>query len=391
MEALFNIGLSSKDAEDSSTIGQFGSGLKYAIACFAREGIDIVIHTNYSNILVDTVDKTFREKEYKLIRFNGKESAYGPGLGSKDWTVGMAIREVLSNSLDEGTSRDTDFFKEVDLGKPGEGTDIYVEVTEKTKFVADNQWLFFSLLRTDLIEDHKYIKVYPAIDGKGVVYKNGIACYSRDKALFCYDLPDISLNESRVAGYWDVKWEFGYACHKLSKGVVKQIVLADKDSMEYEFDLKDKFDSLEFKSEEFTEEVTKLETKEDKTQLVARVAKVVKDPDTIIEVAFKDEPKEDVSVSDTAKYNLELLQELIPCSVVSEITGGARRDLKGDIVFEEKELLDANKICRILSLSMGDLDFRKFGKKLILKYFKTEENEKEESKQEDKECSELPF
>lgn len=389
MEALFNIGLSSKDANDSSTIGQFGSGLKYAIACFVREGIEVIIHTNYSNIVVDTVDKTFRDKEYKLIRFNGKESAYGPNLGSKDWVVGMAIREVLSNSLDEGTSRETNFFEEVELGKPGNGTDIYIEVTDKTKGVADNQDLYFSLLRTDVIEEHKYIKVYPSINGKGVVYKNGIACYSRDKALFCYDLPDISLNESRLANYWDVRFEFSCVCNVLSKDIAKQIVLASKDLMEYEFNLKGKFKKLDFKSEEFVEEVTNLETKEEKTELVSRVAKVVQDPDTIIDVAFKDEPKEEVSISDTAQYNLDLLKELMDCSVVQEVTS-THRDLKGDLTFTEKDLLSSDRICDVLSV-MRDTEFRKFGEKLISKYFKTYENEKEENKQKSEECDELPF
>lgn len=86
---------------DSSAIGFFGTGLKYAIACIVRWGGVITIYSGteqhtFSSRLVD-----FRGQPAEIITHNGADTGFTTAYG-KTWQPWMVIRELESNARDEG-------------------------------------------------------------------------------------------------------------------------------------------------------------------------------------------------------------------------------------------------------------------------------------------------
>ena len=82
-------------------IGEFGSGLKYAIACLIRERIDFTIYSGLRPILITTETETFRGSEFCVICVDGKRTSITSRTGPK-WGPREALRELWSNALDEG-------------------------------------------------------------------------------------------------------------------------------------------------------------------------------------------------------------------------------------------------------------------------------------------------
>jgi hypothetical protein len=99
--------------EDTSTIGKFDSGLKYALALLLRNNVDISIVTSPTILPTTYRFGTYvasdekREKELISVTVNsGGESDYvrtgfAKALGH-NWELWMALRELYSNMLDEG-------------------------------------------------------------------------------------------------------------------------------------------------------------------------------------------------------------------------------------------------------------------------------------------------
>lgn len=100
------LGLSAK--QDASAIGQFGTGMKYAIAVLLRTGHQIGLKIGETTYEFKTKAETFRDKDFTQIIMSGPDGEtvlpitleYG-----KNWKVWMAFRELWSNALDEGLSQ----------------------------------------------------------------------------------------------------------------------------------------------------------------------------------------------------------------------------------------------------------------------------------------------
>ena len=86
---------------DQNSIGEFGSGLKYAIAVLLREGRKITIKSDGETYKFDTKKITERNNEFEQVLCNGQEMPYTTHLG-KGWELWQAYRELYSNCLDEG-------------------------------------------------------------------------------------------------------------------------------------------------------------------------------------------------------------------------------------------------------------------------------------------------
>jgi len=71
---------------DSSKIGMFGSGNKYAIAYFVRNNIDLKIFTGKDEIKITTEIEKFRDVEFKVISINGQKTSLTTTMG-KDWEL----------------------------------------------------------------------------------------------------------------------------------------------------------------------------------------------------------------------------------------------------------------------------------------------------------------
>jgi hypothetical protein len=100
------LGLSAK--QDESAIGQFGTGMKYAISVLLRTGHKISLRIGQTSYEFTTKSETFRGKDFTKIIMTGPDGEtdlpitleYG-----KNWKVWMAFRELWSNALDEGLAQ----------------------------------------------------------------------------------------------------------------------------------------------------------------------------------------------------------------------------------------------------------------------------------------------
>lgn len=101
LDPLFitQFGLSVKESNDA--IGQFGTGLKYAIAAIMRGGGHIEIETDGKRYIFDTREHEIRGRTVHIVTCNGADTSFNVTLG-KNWKPWMAFRELYCNALDEG-------------------------------------------------------------------------------------------------------------------------------------------------------------------------------------------------------------------------------------------------------------------------------------------------
>lgn len=103
LRAIRTFGLNAK--ENTSPIGFFGTGLKYAIAVLLRTGHKITLYRGLERYAFDVAATESRGKAFDLVTMTGGgvtlELPFTLELG-KNWQVWQAYRELHSNVLDEG-------------------------------------------------------------------------------------------------------------------------------------------------------------------------------------------------------------------------------------------------------------------------------------------------
>lgn len=109
LRAVQIMGLNAK--ESKNPIGQFGTGLKYAIAVLLRSNCQIKIFQGENEFYFTTRKEDFRGKSFQFVFmrqgegskaiFSEKPLGFTLELG-KHWEPWMAIRELESNARDEG-------------------------------------------------------------------------------------------------------------------------------------------------------------------------------------------------------------------------------------------------------------------------------------------------
>lgn len=92
-------GVSVKECDDA--IGQFGTGLKYAIAVLMREGRKMEIKSCGKSYVFGVEQADIRGKEFAQVTCNGEPLPFTTHLGGH-WELWQAYREIYSNCLDEG-------------------------------------------------------------------------------------------------------------------------------------------------------------------------------------------------------------------------------------------------------------------------------------------------
>ena len=198
MEALTLLGASTKRG-DSSTIGEFGTGNKFAIPYFIRNGINIKIFRGVDEVKITTVEKKLRDQVFDVIVFNGSESSFTTEAGH-GWDCWQALREVYCNAKDEGglTMTVVDE-KEV---KPAKGwTIFYIEYTNEVEEFYRNKDDYFAFGKEILFEN-KFGKILKKHGTKTCVYRKGIKCFETDRdSLFDYDFNNIDITEDRMVKY----------------------------------------------------------------------------------------------------------------------------------------------------------------------------------------------
>jgi hypothetical protein len=100
------LGLSAK--QDESAIGQFGTGMKYAIAVLLRTGHQLGLKIGEATYEFKTKSETFRGKDFTKIVMTSSAGEIDLPITleyGKNWQVWMAFRELWSNALDEGLAQ----------------------------------------------------------------------------------------------------------------------------------------------------------------------------------------------------------------------------------------------------------------------------------------------
>lgn len=190
------LGASSKRG-DSSKIGYFGTGLKYALAVLLREGIDFKIFSGENEIKIGTRKTDFLDQKVTVITVNGEKTSITLEAGI-NWETWFAIREIYSNTIDENGKMElsTDY-------TPLKGfTKIYIDRSEKLSDLTTNWPNYFSNSRT-IVSETTNGSLLQKTDTKSLtVFRKGIRAYTNHtESVFDYDTPKLKINESRVAEY----------------------------------------------------------------------------------------------------------------------------------------------------------------------------------------------
>ncbi len=189
--------------DDSSKIGYFGSGLKYAIAVLLREGVSFGVYSGKKKIAIEDHPDKLRGQEFNVIHIDGQKTSMTTSMGPK-WKPWQAIREIYCNALDEPDAK----LEQVDDVSPNEGETAFYFCIHGENIITDilaNWEKYFSHNRPTVVKSEKG-SVFHARDGKVSFYRKHIRCSdSAYQSLYDYDFDEIDINESRLASDTDCK------------------------------------------------------------------------------------------------------------------------------------------------------------------------------------------
>lgn len=213
---LEKLGFSTK-RNDDSTIGQFGSGIKFAPISAIRRGIDFVFTGNDSRGSY-VLKYVIKDEEgipsvfYKYQDYE-KASSFTADAGNISWENDFQIyREVVANAIDEAKLSDTDWtidIVDVENIEPVDGEfSVYLSATESLLEIHENFDKYFSINREPIYRSGSK-KLYESIDGSLRVYCKGMLVYSDEKRIekfggkelksfFDYEFDNLNLNEERT-------------------------------------------------------------------------------------------------------------------------------------------------------------------------------------------------
>lgn len=196
---------SSTKRDDSSKIGMYGSGNKYALAQFLRNNIDIRIFSGLEEIQLSHEIVQHRERNVAVLTVNGERTSITSEMGP-EWTGWMALRELVSNAIDEGEYEITTGFNTECKGIE-DNTMIHIPLNNELNTVIRNYDHYFAFDRKPAYSN-KYGKVYlKSEQTMPTFYRKGIKCFEeKDKTHLTwleYDLDDVTISESRVCDEYE--------------------------------------------------------------------------------------------------------------------------------------------------------------------------------------------
>jgi hypothetical protein len=197
------LGSSTKRGDDSK-IGMFGSGWKYALSYLMRNKIDIRIFSGTKEIKIDTNMDLHRNMPVEIITIDGKPTSLTTEAGPK-WTGWMAIREIVSNAIDE-----PEYYIDVSTNpdiKGAEGrTTVFVSMEDNISHVINNFDKYFAFERKPTWEFEGGRLYHKEEKSEMVVYRKGIRCSQQMRvSTFDVDFDDIGISEDRIASPFDCK------------------------------------------------------------------------------------------------------------------------------------------------------------------------------------------
>lgn len=219
---LFTMGVSVKETENP--IGFFGTGLKYAIAVILRLNGDIKILSNLNDKDADLYtfhieQETIRHKEFNIIICDDGSSAQRMPMTTdygKNWQPWMALRELYSNTIDEGGEIWLEDAAPTPRDRPGTYITVDCEEVLEAWIVRHKTWLLDTKRRTPVWSDD-HIEVY--LQSSNALFYRGIRV-SRDdfKSALTYNIKRLygSLTEDRTYDPWNFNYHFSKHLIKLS-------------------------------------------------------------------------------------------------------------------------------------------------------------------------------
>lgn len=190
------LGASSKRG-DSSKIGYFGTGLKYAIAVMLKQNIEFHIFSGDKEVKISTRSTKFLDDTVSVMTVNGEKTSITLDAGI-DWKPWYAIREIYSNAIDENG----EMILNIEPSAKSGHTRIFIDTeSEKLKDIFQNWDAYFTQNRPALLKNNRgtLFDKLPTIP-EYIAFRKGIRVYeSQRHSLFDYDLPNVEINESRVA------------------------------------------------------------------------------------------------------------------------------------------------------------------------------------------------
>lgn len=236
------LGASSKRNDDTK-IGFYGTGLKYAIALMLREGIDFKIFSGTKEVRIGKRQTKFLDQKIYVMTVNDEKTSITLDAGI-DWQPWFAIREIYSNTIDEGGKMQLNAPVEPVAGK----TRIYIDSANlKLTDIMASWGDFFTIGRVvaEKIEKSPSGRILEKTETNPnfTVFRKGIRAYTQNKqSLFDYDLDTLDINESRVAKYsWQAETHSAKLLARATQQTVSRfLALADKERthefMEWEND-----------------------------------------------------------------------------------------------------------------------------------------------------------
>jgi hypothetical protein len=209
-EDLKYIGSSTKRGNDTK-IGQFGSGWKFALAWILRNDLSIRIFSGLNEIVVDFEIKNHRDNLVKVLTVDGQETSITSGMGEIDWKGWMALREIVSNAIDEGGEKVSTLFNPEIIGIENK-TSIFIEMNGELADILRNFDSYFAFERKPSYS-HDGFKLYKkSASSQTIVFRKGIRCWERANSSFDFCFDNITINESRLSSdsefYYSFKKEF---------------------------------------------------------------------------------------------------------------------------------------------------------------------------------------
>lgn len=203
LRAVRTFGISAK--ENADAIGQFGTGLKYAIAVALRHGCVVELWRGLECWRFGTLQTDIRDKEFALVTMQQDggqliELAFTTELG-KHWQPWMAFRELESNTRDERGET----FLVNDAPSPSADTTAMLVTGMDAEYEARRK----TFLDPHLLAECSGLEIHKGVSE--AVFCKGVRVLDlKHPAEFTYNFQHLELTEDRTAkSEHDVFWKIG--------------------------------------------------------------------------------------------------------------------------------------------------------------------------------------
>lgn len=189
---------SSTKRDDDDKIGMYGSGNKYALAWFLRNNIDIRIFSGQKEIMLSHEIIEHRKRQVAVLTVDKKQTSITSEMGP-EWTGWMALREIISNAIDEGGYEITTAFNS-EINGIEDKTTISIPLNNELNKVVMNYDYYFAFDRKyDFKNEIGKVYIKSERDYQNI-YRKGIKCYDEkeNETYLDYNFNDIKISESRV-------------------------------------------------------------------------------------------------------------------------------------------------------------------------------------------------